>query len=272
MLNGFALGGAVLDGAGVTNTYVYLPSSTMSMEVSLAERRFVSMSGSMEIGLTLAGDISRVANLGDAPMSWGFAPSGTLYRGVPFGPQLMSVGATLTGVMSSLTLIPSGAVSMSYDVTGTLIRTGGLAGSVDLANTLSGDPYAIRYFGDQSISAGMGLTGALTKIQYLSGTVATAMDLVGSLSVGQVSLLPSSTLSMTAVLAGSLRGTFRMPGAIDMALDMSGQLMRLVAIGSQTLPMTTSLSGSLSSNATQADIDTNTMVRPYRERTMVRRS
>lgn len=159
MLNGFALGGAVLDGTGVTNTYVYLPSSTMSMEVSLAERRFVSMSGSMDIGLTLAGDISRVANLGDAPMSWGFTPSGTLYRGVPFGPQLMSVGATLTGVMSSLTLIPSGSVAMSYSMTGTLIRTGGLAGSVDLATDLSGNPHAIRYFGDQSISAGMGLTG-----------------------------------------------------------------------------------------------------------------
>ena len=291
MLNGFALNSATLNGSGVVAQYVYLPSSTMTMDMALAERRFVSLSGSISSGLSLAGDLSRVANIGSAPMTWtydqtgslsrvanlgtgsmdwAYDQSGTIYTGITFGYQTLSVAMAATGTMGTVMLIPGGQSDWASTWSGSILLTGGLAGSIDMESSVSGTPRATIHFGDQSIDVSYDIAGLMTCTQRMAGSVDMGIEVSGNLAQGQWTAIGAATLGMGMDTTGDLRGTFRMPGAIDLSLDISGDPQRKVYIGSGSIDMAFDLSGLLSRNTSEQDIDQNTFVRPYSERTWTR--
>lgn len=288
---GFALNSGAINTAGVIARYVYLPSSTMTMDAVLSERRFVSLSGGMEIVQSLAGDLSRVANLGDAPQTWsntytgtlsrvynigngsvamGFNPTGTIYTGITFGSQSMSMAYAMSGTIGTVTLIPGGQSDWASTWSGSILRTGGLAGSMDMASTVSGDPRATIHFGSQVLAASYEMSGSPIRTAFMDGAMAMAYGQTGNLYAGHRTAIGAATMGMGVDFTGDLRATLRMPGTVDIGLSMNGELSRTVSMGSNTIPMAFDISGLLSNNASEQDPDASTFVRPYNERTWVR--
>lgn len=288
---GFALNSGAINTAGVIARYVYLPSSTMTMDAVLSERRFVSLSGGMEIVQSLAGDLSRVANLGDAPQTWsntytgtlsrvynigngsvamGFNPTGTIYTGITFGSQSMSMAYAMSGTIGTVTLIPGGQSDWASTWSGSILRTGGLAGSMDMASTVSGDPRATVHFGSQVIAASYEMSGSPIRTAFLDGSMAMAYGQTGNLYIGQRAAIGVATMGMGASFSGDLRGAFRMPGSVDMALSASGDPFARKLFGYASVDVTINVTGRVAKNIAAQDTPENTMVRQYQERTMVR--
>lgn len=247
MLNGFALGSAGINSSSVAAQYIYLPSSTMTWGLELAERRFVSLSGLIDAGMSLAGDISKIANLGAANLYWSFdhigalskisnlgsitdtwtlTPSGVLSAQLSLGAQDISMSFDLSGVLKTVVLLPSGQSDWVANFEGSITRAGGLVGSIDMETEIVGDPTRVRFFGDQLIDTNYSFTGLLTRTQYMVGSIDSVVDFSGDLSRGLVIPIGSGSMGWNTGLTGNLSGILRMSASIDVQLDLVGNLSR----------------------------------------------
>jgi hypothetical protein len=179
--------------------------------------------------------------------------------------------ASLSLAMSerALSFFPSTVMGMSIDSAGSIISISPFAPSTaNLSIASSGVLYNVTPFPAQTLSASLAMSGNPILTGGLSG--ADGMGISVSGMPRRITYFDATVLESSIDVRGDLLRSIRyMAGLMDLSIGLSGELLSFK-------PMTGSMSfsldmdGDLSVNATEHDLDENTMVRMYQERTMVR--
>lgn len=270
-MRGVPFNGTAFNDGGSFASISYLPPATVTIELALHERIAVSLSGTMDLGLSLVGDIARVSNIGDAPLGMGWFLEGGLTHNqrIYLGAVLLDSGLDFNGGMSTLLIGPSGSCEWGVEFTGDVDRRTYMSGITTMDMSPSGTLHSVRRLVADPMTMGIAFTGSMQLNGGLVGTMSMGMAPSGSLTINRRNYLPNANLTQGMALTGSLRGTYRLQGTISSTLNMTGTIANIKLLsGSMNSGFT--FSGDLSNNAAGEDLDAFLMIRKPINREMTR--
>ena len=270
-MDSFPYNGKPLNSAGGLASIVYLPASSTGMGFLLYERASALLSGSITKEVTLVGDISKIALIGSANVTFSVTATGDLtrYRTAYFNAETVSVGFTPAGTLTKLSLFPVSGIGITTAITGQLTRIIPMQGDTGIAVDLIGSLIRTQYLGDSQLSLTMDLSGVLGAIQYLSGDVNVDIVPSGDMSIFSRNYIGYASTSMSFAVSGTLLQTVMLAGSTSMSMDIDGTMSRTIFIAGESVTQF-DVNGLLSNNATVADLDGFLMVRRQSNREMTR--
>lgn len=181
-MNFHAINGAAINGSAVMFNIVLLPDGAFGIDTVLFERNVALMEGSFGIELDMLGDVTRLAQLGEAPFGIDLEITGTL---------ALDQNVYLTG-----------SFDLAMDATGTLANVRHLSGEFTMALDIAGDPTNFA-----SMAATFGIDFAwdamLTAVHSIEPTsFGIANEMTGDLFVYRY--LPNGTFGMALNMTGDL--------------------------------------------------------------------
>ncbi len=249
-MNSFQINGAGINGAGSFASIVYIPDAVVTVELALNERNAVTLSGAIETGLVLLGDISRVSNLGTAEATFQFDP---------------------TGLMAIVILGPAGSIEIDTLLEGTMDPAMYMAGSIEVSTVLSSNLVKVAYLGYSDLDHSLEPTGILTFTGGLAGVVDQLLNPSGSLTVGIVNILPFAPAFIEANATGKLRATYMLSGNSDMTTALESDFMSTtIRMPLCNIPYYLDIQGNLANNAYTPELSASTMIRRKTVREMTR--
>lgn len=250
-MNGFPLNSGALNGGSNLASIVYLPSATATVELSLSERIAVSLSGGLDMSISPSGDISKVSNLGSAPVTIAILAEGSLSqaRMVHFDYSTTGFDFEPTGTLSKMVIGPSGECTWGMDATGDMTRIGVMSGIINKSLDISSTGFfAVRSFGSQEVTLSLDPTASLTRIRYMGGSVESSITPYGSITVGLRRNLGTADTGFAITPSGSIRLTGGLVGTSTVSINPTGFLSQgiKVAIPASTAYMACTPEGNLS--------------------------
>lgn len=269
-MNSFPFNGGALNGSASLASIVHLPPAAVSMVLGVSERTSVFMSGELRSTQTLSGDISRVANLGNAPVSLEWLAQGSLFKHRLIFMEGALTGFSLepAGTVATVNLGPPGQSEWGMEPSGSMISLVCMIGSDTVSHDLVGDLMATRLLSGEVLQAHT-LTGSMRMTGLLQGNTGMVRASTGALSQGLRSSIPLASLASGIATTGSLRRNGRMQGSSTQAWVLAGQVIpvRLLA-GSSTMGI--QAVADLANNAFGSDLQSHTMTRKKTNREMTR--
>lgn len=237
----------------------------------VSERNVVTLSGGVTIDMSLVGDVSKIALIGNSALGFSVEAAGDLTRSqsISFGPSEISFSMDIGGTVDKVTLIPSGSVSKTFEPIGSLTRTGLLSGSTGVTHSLSGGPVAVRLMGSSAVTVEHSVSGVLSAIQYLEGAVTVDVTPTGSLSLFRPNYIGYAGVTVSCEVEGSLQMTVMMSGSTGVTIDATGAMAAQRYLSGDLLN-TFDIAGLLSNNAGVQDLRGFLMTRRKTNREMVR--
>ncbi len=222
-----------LDGESVHNALINLGPVTTTLVLFMYEIDGTPMSGTTGIDSQAFGNLTRVIQLGSGLAGINLAVTGDLIR----DPHV------LLGTVAS---------SISFSATGTM--------------------YLKSMMGEVSTGISFAASSTIHASVLMSGRTNISFSATGALTQYVKKALPTGTTGIDLAISGTLAGYARM-GAVSASIsfDVEGLLSTLIFLHGSTC-ITFDVGGSLFNNPSAEDPDGYTLIRPFVDRLLVRRS
>lgn len=248
-MEGFPYNSKPVNSNGSFASIVYLPDANATVEFLVFERNAQTLSGNTTMEISPVGDISKVANLGTASTTIALTPTGVLasFKRNFFGPAELSFGLDPAGQMTTLAMLPSGALDSSWASTGSMIRVVPMMGSLNLGWSFNGNLSRKGQLGAVTIEKGIDVAGVLGAVQYLQGDITQALNPAGVLDLFRRNYIGYTEVTTSLSVQGNLRLKGGLFGNTNITTVTTGSLTKLtgVRIPFATTEQSMSISGKL---------------------------
>ena len=273
-MNLFAVNGGSVNSSGVVAQYSYLSSSTAVLSIDAAEYHADLMAGIDTISITSAGNITKLSQIGAVAIGMSFDTSATIssYTARDIGSVTTNaIGIDGSTFLYGMVMIPTSSDSMSISSSANAFKMyiqmaandAISVGSTGLLQTMSQ-----LYATDQLSIATSGTIGAMIRMSSSDGL---SIDTSGNLSALVRSYMSSPANLISIGTTGVLSMIGHLQASDQLSVGVSGMVSNMKRMSASDSLSVGSV-GNLTVNPTAQDIESNTMYRPFVERTMDRQS